>query len=79
MLSEIERGEFRKKIVEAMYTMDIATSTCRGCGEPIIWLKNHKGKNIPVDMYLQNHFINCPDRDRFKKPKDGPKPNEVFR
>lgn len=24
-------------------------STCRGCGERIVWMKTEKGRNIPVD------------------------------
>lgn len=26
------------------------TTVCRGCGKPIIWIRMHSGKKIPVDL-----------------------------
>lgn len=52
---------------------------CRSCDERIIWLVTNTGKNMPVDADSideqfdakrhTSHFANCPDADKFRKPK----------
>ena len=44
--------------------------TCKGCGAPIYWVK-HVGKVEPVPYSTAgiNHFIDCPKREQFRKPR----------
>lgn len=56
-------------------------SKCKGCGQPIVWVKTSKGKNMPVDpeevtiitmggvTYKGRivHWVTCPESDQFKK------------
>lgn len=41
---------------------------CKGCASPILWGKTTTGKGAPfdVDPPHPNHFITCPERQRFK-------------
>lgn len=59
------------------------TSDCKGCGEPIVWMKTDAGKNIPVDPesivdegatvfdpdQMVSHFSTCAKADEFRKAK----------
>lgn len=40
---------------------------CRGCGAEILFAFSPKGARTPLDRDGTNHFITCPDRDRFRR------------
>lgn len=40
---------------------------CRGCGQVCVWVKHKNGSATPYDLSGLNHFVSCPQRDRFKK------------
>lgn len=40
---------------------------CRACGKEITFIINENGRNIPITKEGNNHFIDCPARDRFRK------------
>lgn len=48
---------------------------CRGCRATIYWIRhkpsaqNPAGVATPYDFDGQNHFISCPARDQFRRPK----------
>ena len=46
-------------------------SRCRGCHAEILWAFSPKGSRTPLDRDGINHFITCPDRDRFRHKKGG--------
>lgn len=46
------------------------SSRCRGCGAEIAWARSPKGATTPLDRDGTNHFITCPDRDRFRRKKE---------
>ena len=48
---------------------DINWTQCRACGIEIAFITNENGKTIPVTREGINHFIDCPQRDRFRKKK----------
>lgn len=45
--------------------------TCDGpnCGAPIYWVTHYNGKGVPYTEAGLNHFVDCPDRDRFRRAK----------
>ncbi len=45
--------------------------TCDGptCGAPIYWVTHTNGRKTPYTPAGLNHFVDCPDRDRFKRSK----------
>lgn len=41
---------------------------CRGCGTPIFWVVHKKTqKRVPYTIEGLNHFVDCPERDQFRK------------
>ena len=53
-------------------------ATCRGCKASIYFVQTAAGKMIPVVPHSRNllgellgapHFIDCPKRDEFRKPR----------
>lgn len=40
---------------------------CRGCQAPIYWLRYRLGAMVPYTSSGLNHFVNCPERARFRK------------
>ena len=43
---------------------------CKGCNQPIIWVRHNSGASAPYDLDAVNHFVTCPMRDQFKKKKE---------
>ena len=43
---------------------------CRGCGAEMAWAKTPAGKMAPLDRDGTNHFVSCPERERFRRRKD---------
>lgn len=45
--------------------------TCDGptCGASIFWVTHTNGKQTPYTPAGLNHFVDCPDSDRFRKGK----------
>lgn len=44
-------------------------SRCRSCDAPIVWCVTPRGKRAPVNADGTSHFSNCPEADRWRKPK----------
>lgn len=44
-------------------------ATCDGpnCGRPIFWVTHTNGRKTPYTEAGLNHFVDCPDRDRFRR------------
>jgi hypothetical protein len=40
---------------------------CRGCGARIHWVTHNNGKMVPYTSAGLNHFVNCRERERFKR------------
>lgn len=38
-----------------------------GCGAQIIWVQHKDGRKIPYNLQGQSHFVDCPNRQNFKK------------
>lgn len=58
------------------------SSTCRGCGKQIVWLKTLNDKNMPIDVETYetgdrtfdrdrhtSHFETCPSAAQFRRKK----------
>lgn len=43
--------------------------TCKGCGAKIWWVKTKNDKPAPYTEAGINHFSDCPDKERFRKPQ----------
>lgn len=50
------------------YTAD-NIGRCRSCGAAILWAVTNHGAKAPLDPDGTNHFVTCPDRDRWRKRK----------
>jgi hypothetical protein len=46
-------------------------ASCDGptCGRTIYWITHTNGKRTPYDESGLNHFVSCPDSDRFKRAR----------
>lgn len=44
-------------------------SICKGCGAGIWWVQHRNGKRAPYTSEGLNHFIDCPQAQRFKKAR----------
>jgi hypothetical protein len=46
---------------------------CTGahCGAAIYWVRHPNRVLTPYSLDGQNHFADCPDRDQFRRRKDG--------
>lgn len=44
-------------------------TTCEGCGAAIYFLRHANGANTPTTAAGLVHFVDCPARDQFKRPK----------
>lgn len=44
-------------------------TTCDGCGKTIYFVHHTNGSNTPYTEAGLVHFIDCPERDRFRRPK----------
>jgi len=40
---------------------------CKACGARIFWVMHKNGKEAPYTQDGLNHFIDCPEANRFKK------------
>ena len=40
---------------------------CQGCGAIVFFIHHLNGKRPPYTEALQNHFIDCPARETFKR------------
>jgi hypothetical protein len=40
---------------------------CGGCGASMYFVVHNNGKRVPYTEAGLNHFIDCPERDRFAK------------
>lgn len=43
---------------------------CRGCGADIWWLVHKNGKRAPYTCKAENHFIDCPKADQFRRDRN---------
>jgi hypothetical protein len=41
--------------------------SCRGCAKTIYWVRHANGANTPYTEVGLNHFIDCPEREAFKR------------
>lgn len=58
----------RKNMVELLMRVG-SVDSCRGCSRTIYWVRHANGHNAPYTEAGLNHFIDCPQRDQFKRPK----------
>jgi hypothetical protein len=40
---------------------------CKACGERLFFVRHNTGKVAPYTIEGINHFVNCPQADRFKR------------
>lgn len=46
-----------------------STGQCKGCARPLFWVRHRNGKVVPYTEAGQNHFIDCPNADRWRTKK----------
>jgi hypothetical protein len=44
-------------------------TSCDSCGKTIYFVRHTNGANAPYTEAGLIHFVDCPERDRFKRPK----------
>ena len=45
-------------------------SPCKGCGEPIYWIKTIRGQNMPLNLDGTSHWATCPKAGEFRQKED---------
>ncbi len=63
---EITAAEYRKRL-GALLSNCGTPATCKGCGAAVYWLRHANGKNTPYTPAGLNHFVDCEERERFKR------------
>lgn len=63
VIKAILDGEKMKEFLDRIGTR----GNCNGCGIPIWWVRHNNQKMVPYTGVGKNHFIDCPQKDRFKK------------
>lgn len=60
-----EREAPTGQVIPEGYRFD-SMGRCRGCGASMAWATTPKGARAPLDADGTNHFVTCPERDRFR-------------
>lgn len=55
-----------EQVIPEGYEFD-SMGRCRGCAATIAWAWTPKGARAPLDQDGTNHFVTCPERDRFRR------------
>jgi hypothetical protein len=58
-----------KDIELRLLALGVRITKCVRCGRPIFFVRTKTGSVAPVTMELKNHFIDCPFREEFRKPR----------
>ena len=61
----VAQAETMKRLIDQIGRQ----ATCDGCDRVIFWITHRNGKATPYTSQGLNHFIDCPARDRFKRPR----------
>ncbi len=70
------QAEYRRRIV-ALYRMIGANAAlCRGCQRTIYWVTSVAGKRVPYTEDGNNHFIDCPSANHFRRAPGKASPKE---
>jgi len=51
------------------YVPDEHSARCRSCEALIVWVVTPRGKRAPMDPDGHSHFVSCPQRDQWRKPR----------
>lgn len=60
-------SDARAKVIADILFRAGAEDYCRGCRAKIYWIKHLNGKNAPYTEAGLIHFVDCPERDQFKR------------
>lgn len=60
-------GDAQRKAMKTLLVNIGTPGTCRGCSAAIHWVTHKNGKKTPYNSSGLNHFVSCPERERFKK------------
>jgi hypothetical protein len=58
--------ELRRRILTLLSNVG-EKARCKGCMVEIWWVRHSNGKQAPYTAEGLNHFIDCPNRDQFRK------------
>ncbi len=64
-------AEALKKALRSMVLRIGAPGFCSACGQAVYWIGHLNGKRAPYTAAGLNHFIDCPEAERFGKSKTG--------
>lgn len=59
----VQQAEAMKKLLSLIASPGI----CKGCAAPVWWVRHNNGANVPYTSAGLNHFVNCPEREQFRK------------
>ena len=49
----------KKEVEELLNLLEIPLFKCFRCGDKFFWMRNIRGKGIPVSLNFENHFNEC--------------------
>ena len=68
-MSDVELERLKENVQLLLNTLG-ERANCSGCEAPIWWIVNPKtGKKLPITGAALNHFADCPQAARFRRPK----------
>jgi uncharacterized protein with PIN domain len=67
---EQKLADARERMTHLLDQIGGPWASCKACGAAIRFVHHPRTKkSVPYTAEGQNHFIDCPDRDRFRKGK----------
>jgi len=64
-----QRDDCATRIRELLERTAEARRPCKACSTELFFVRHANGKLTPYTSDGVNHFVNCPEAARFKKPK----------
>lgn len=67
MRTDVNLPPLEERISRLLELIAVKQRSCMACGEPLFFVQHASGKLTPYTRDGLNHFITCPQAERFRK------------